>query len=298
MYRKEELTVQETFVGADMEQSNNKKIMDNAAEDKAADKQEKSLVTHSLTEILDATFQPQLPLIDGMLYEGTYLFAGSPKVGKSFMMAQIVYHVATGTDMWNMKVHKAPVLYLALEDTYSRIQRRLSRMFSMADADQLHFAIRAKMIHQGLEEQLLEFLNEHPDTKLVIIDTLQKVRKIGDDKTMYGSDYEVISRVKEIADRFHICVLFVHHTRKKKAADVFEEISGSQGLMGAADGAFVMKKKKRTSNQARCSKHMSGVFRRVRWSISLQSRMCFLRKRRKVSGYMKRRWQSSWGCII
>jgi len=33
MYRKEELTVQETFVGADMEQSNNKKIMDNAAED-------------------------------------------------------------------------------------------------------------------------------------------------------------------------------------------------------------------------------------------------------------------------
>lgn len=214
------------------------------------------------------------------------------------MMAQIAYHVATGTDMWNMKVHKAPVLYLALEDTYSRIQRRLSRMFSMADADQLHFAIRAKMIHQGLEEQLLEFLNEHPDTKLVIIDTLQKVRKIGDDKTMYGSDYEVISRVKEIADRFHICVLFVHHTRKKKAADVFEEISGSQGLMRAADGAFVMKKKKRTSNQARCSKHMSGVFRRVRWSISLQSRMCFLRKRRKVSGYMKRRWQSSWGCII
>lgn len=62
-------------------------------------------------------------------------------------MAQIAYHVATGTDMWNMKVHKAPVLYLALEDTYSRIQRRLSRMFSMADADQLHFAIRAKMIH-------------------------------------------------------------------------------------------------------------------------------------------------------
>ncbi len=105
-------------------------------------------------------------------------------------------------------------------------------MFSMADADQLHFRDSCKDDPVGIRRQLLEFLNERADIKAVIIDTLQKVRKIGDDKTMYGSDYEVISRVKEIADRFHICVLFVHHTRKKKAADVFEEISGSQGLMG------------------------------------------------------------------
>lgn len=262
MFRNEKTTVPDTFVGANEEQSQTINTTSSIADIDSADKQNFSqesepprghcsgndLVTHSLTEILDTTFQPQIPLIDGMLYEGTYLFAGSPKVGKSFMMAQIAFHVSTGTEMWGMKVHKSTVLYLALEDTYARIQKRLSRMFHMEDSEMLHFAIHSKMIQNGLEEQLVQFIAEHPDTKLIIIDTLQKVRELSNDSNMYSGDYEVVSRVKRIADQFHLCVMFVHHTRKKKAPDIFEEISGSQGLMGAADGAFIMKKKRRTSN--------------------------------------------------
>ena len=34
------------------------------------------------------------PLIDGLLYTGIYLFAGAPKLGKSFLMAQIAYHIS------------------------------------------------------------------------------------------------------------------------------------------------------------------------------------------------------------
>ena len=78
------------------------------------------LKTVSMSALYDTDFETQTALIDGLLYQGTYLFVGSPKVGKSFMMAQIAYHISTGTPLWNYRVRKATVLYFALEDDYPR----------------------------------------------------------------------------------------------------------------------------------------------------------------------------------
>ena len=87
------------------------------------------LKTVSMTRLYDTVFEVQTPLIDGLLERGTYLFVGSPKVGKSFMMAQLAYHISTGTPLWEYKVRKATVLYFALEDDYPRLQKRLFQMF-------------------------------------------------------------------------------------------------------------------------------------------------------------------------
>lgn len=57
-------------------------------------------------------------------------------------------------------------------------------------------------------------------------------------------------RLKTFADQHRICLLLVHHTRKQQAEDTFDMISGTNGLMGAADGAFLFHKEKRTSNRA------------------------------------------------
>ncbi len=73
------------------------------------------LKTVSMTTLYDTVFEVQTPLIDGLLQRGTYLFVGSPKVGKSFMMAQLAYHISTGTPLWEYKVRKATVLYLPLK---------------------------------------------------------------------------------------------------------------------------------------------------------------------------------------
>ena len=54
------------------------------------------LKTVSMTKLYDTVFEVQTPLIDGLIERGTYLFVGSPKVGKSFMMAQLAYHISTG----------------------------------------------------------------------------------------------------------------------------------------------------------------------------------------------------------
>lgn len=204
----------------------------------------------SMQDLYETIYPSRPPIIDGLLYAGTYLFVGAPKVGKSFLMAQIGYHVSTGLELWGYPVHQGAVLYLALEDDHRRLQDRLFRMFGTESADNLYFSIYAKQLGAGLEEQLKWFVQEHPDTRLIIIDTLQKVRESGGDTYSYASDYEVIAKLKAFADEQGICLLLVHHTRKQQAEDKFDMISGTNGLLGAADGAFLLQKERRTSNTA------------------------------------------------
>ena len=89
------------------------------------------LQTVSMTELYDTVYPPKIPIVDGLIYAGTYLFVGAPKVGKSFFMAQLGYHVSMGIDLWDYPVRKGTVLYLALEDDYARLQKRLSRISKM-----------------------------------------------------------------------------------------------------------------------------------------------------------------------
>ena len=208
------------------------------------------LPTVSMQDLYETVYPSRPPIIDGLLYAGTYLFVGAPKVGKSFLMAQIGYHVSTGLELWGYPVHQGAVLYLALEDDHRRLQDRLFRMFGTESADNLYFSIYAKQLGAGLEEQLKWFVQEHPDTRLIIIDTLQKVRESGGDTYSYASDYEVITKLKLFADEHGICLLLVHHTRKQQADDKFDMISGTNGLLGAADGAFLLQKERRADNAA------------------------------------------------
>ena len=208
------------------------------------------LHTISLTELYETKYESRPPVIDGLLYNGAYLFVGAPKVGKSFFMAQLAYHVSTGQKLWDYDVHQGTVLYLALEDDYQRLQARMSRMFGVGGAANLRFAVYAKQLGAGLDEQLEKFVRDHPDTRLIIIDTLQKIREASGDAYSYANDYEIIGRMKQFADKKGICVLLVHHTRKQLAGDKFEMISGTNGLLGCADGAFLLQKEKRTDLSA------------------------------------------------
>lgn len=266
MNTKKEMTVPITSVGADEEQSNYKTntiITDfdencNASDDIFQEMQKEMqksldpsyLKTVSMNKLYDTVYQSKPPIIDGLLYPGTYLFVGAPKLGKSFLMAQLAYHISKGKSLWGYEVRQGTVLYLALEDDYRRLQERFYRMFGEESADNLFLSVTAGQLGNGLDEQLNRFINEHTDTKLIIIDTLQKVREFGGDKYSYSNDYEVITRLKKFVDSFGVCMLLVHHTRKQQADDKFDMISGTNGLLGAADGAFMLQKEKRTSNNA------------------------------------------------
>ena len=263
MNKEKEMTAPVVSVGADTEQSS-QNLTDNSLTDfdpdfKGADEMQREILrmmdpsylkTVSMSELLDNVYQSKPPLVDGLLYRGTYLFVGAPKLGKSFLMTQLAYHISTGTPLWNYPAHKGTVLYLALEDDYRRLQERSYRMFGTAENESLFFSVSAGQLGSGLDEQLTNFLREHPGTSLIIIDTLQKVREVGGDNYSYANDYQIITRLKALADSYGICLLLVHHTRKQQSDDKFDMISGTNGLLGAADGGFVLSKEKRTSNAA------------------------------------------------
>ncbi len=118
------------------------------------------LKTVSMAALYDTVFDIQTPLIDGLLQRGTYLFVGSPKVGKSFMMAQLAYHISTGTPLWDYKVRKATVLYFALEDDYPRLQKRLFQMFGAEETGNLYQYILKKDIEERLSPLIERVVHE------------------------------------------------------------------------------------------------------------------------------------------
>lgn len=174
-------------------------------------------------------------IVDGILPTGLHLFCGASKVGKSWLILDLAIKVSKGEEMWNLQTKKADVLYFSLEDTYQRLQKRLHN---------LHFVVTSKSISNGFIKDLQDCIKEYSNTKLVIIDILQKIRKSSTDST-YSCDYNDISIIKKFADENKIAIILVHHLRKQEDNDVFNMISGTTGIMGSADTTFILKKKSR-----------------------------------------------------
>lgn len=257
MLDKKEMTALVPSVGAD-ERQPSQKVCKNSipASDKEINENVRvasnplHLHTVSMTELYQTTYASRPPIIDGLLYAGAYILAGAPKIGKSFLVAQLAYHVSAGSRLWNYKVHQGAVLYLALEDDFQRIQSRMFMMYGVEDSEKLYFATAANKVGQGLNDQLENFIKEHADTKLIIIDTMQKIREFSGEAYSYASDYAIIGQLKQFADKHGVCLLIVHHTRKQPAEDSFDMVSGTNGLSGSADGTLLMQKKKRTGLDA------------------------------------------------
>ena len=259
MSEEKEMTAPNVSIGVDTEQSSIKQTTNSISNrdvnfnpfDEFFKKIDPSYMkTVTMQELYQDIYSKKPPVIEGLLYQGTYLFVGSPKIGKSFFMAQLAYYVSTGTPLWDYPVKKGTVLYLALEDDYRRLQERMYRMFGTDSTENLYFSVSSKPLGNGQTDQLSGFIREHPDTTLVIIDTLQKIREVDSDSYSYAKDYEIINQLKQFSDSWGICLLLVHHTRKQKSSDNFDMISGTNGLLGCADGAFMLYKENRTSNKA------------------------------------------------
>ena len=213
------------------------------------------LETINAEDLQNRTYEPTPFLVDELIPEGLHILAGAPKIGKSWLALWLCLCVSQGQPLWNFTTVQGEVLYLSLEDSFQRIQTRLFDLTEDA-LPTLHFAIMADTLKHGLEQQIEQFLTEHPTTKLVVIDTLQRVRAAGGDGNLYANDYQDIGLLKQLADKRHIAILLIHHLRKLHDDDPVNMISGSTGLSGAADSAFVLQKNSRLANIA--SLHCTG----------------------------------------
>lgn len=211
----------------------------------------KNLNTMDAQTLMNTPMEPLKFIIEDFLPQGLSILAGSPKIGKSWFSLWLCLQVAEGKNVWDFETRKSDVLYLCLEDSFARIQNRLFKITEDAPPS-LHFAVISNKLKAGLETQIENFISSHENTKFIVIDTLQKVRDNSSSaSSMYGRDYEDIDILKNLADKFQISILLIHHLRKANDNDPINMISGSTGITGSADTNFVLQKDKRIGNIAK-----------------------------------------------
>ena len=233
----------------------------------------KELKMYSSEYIMNTPMKPIEYCVDGLISQGLFVLAGAPKVGKSWLALDMCLSIAKGEKVLGKETLCGHAVYLSLEDSLIRLQNRL---YELTDepSDNLNFAIMAESISNGLPEQIEYCRKRFDDLKIVVIDTLQKVRN--ESESGYSSDYKELSVLKSLADKLGVAIVLVHHTRKCSDSDPFNMISGSTGLSGCVDGSMVLIESKRGSRTAKLhcvgrdieNQEINVVFESSRWKVS------------------------------
>ncbi len=169
-------------------------------------------ITMDAETLMSAQLPPIQFVVENLIPQGLHLLAGSPKIGKSWLALWFCVQIAKGESIWNFKTTSCDVLYLCLEDRFARIQSRLFEITEDAPPT-LHFAVASNTMGNGLELQFENFLKDYPNTKFIVIDTLQKIRDntVSNGSNLYANDYKDISTLKNLADEHGLAILLIHH---------------------------------------------------------------------------------------
>jgi hypothetical protein len=204
------------------------------------------LRTHwTADELMAMEFIPPVWAVPGIICEGVSLLCGPPKVGKSWASLGLGLAVASGSQALNaIPVEGGPVLYLALEDTPRRLQSRMGKILGDAPAPAgLTLATSCPLMGQGGDEAIAGWLDRNRDARMVVIDVFAKIRggaPIG--SSAYEADYAAVGAIKRLADNYSVPFVLVHHVRKMASEDFLAEVSGTNGIAGAADATLVLKR--------------------------------------------------------
>ena len=210
----------------------------------SAEEEEPTVI--SAAELALKEIPPTLWLVKDFLPDGTSLLCGNPKGGKSAMSMGIALSVATGgsfLEHFDPVGKVGSVLYIALEDSEKRLKDRLLKLnHNLNFPDNVFFTRKWAKGEKGIDD-LRKYLDKNPDTILVVVDTLEKIRpvlQIG--ANPYSHDYAAIAPFQDIAAEYSIGILIIHHTRKASSDNPLHRVSGTQGLTGAADQIMVLER--------------------------------------------------------
>ena len=199
----------------------------------------------SLSDLQKKEFKDIMWIVPNYIPEGLTVFAGKPKIGKSWLMLDVALGVARGTETLGESVEKGDVLYCGLEDGERRMQSRVRKILGSASGGEwptnFRFRWRLNALDAGGVDYIEQWLIEHPERRLVVIDTLGKVRGTKrKDEEQYQFDYRMIGALQELATTYRVAIVVVHHVRKADAEDVLDTVSGTTGIAGAADNIIVL----------------------------------------------------------
>lgn len=191
------------------------------------------------------TFLPVKLVVPGYISEGVTIFAGKPKIGKSWLLYDVC--LACTADRFvlgQIKPIQGDVLYLALEDSHRRLKKRLEKLWPEgAWPSRLTLATEWKKSDGGGLEELSEWCDSVDRPVLIVIDTLEKFRPAAKtNAAAYSTDYLAIAGLHKLAHARGIAIVVIHHVRKMDAEDPFDMVSGTNGLTGAADTILVLRR--------------------------------------------------------
>jgi hypothetical protein len=196
----------------------------------------------SAADLKGMVFMPLKWIVPGYIPEGVTLLAGKPKVGKSWLMLATALAASMARAVLGENCDKRNVLYCALEDTRRRMRSRIDAIIGQNDVwpDNLRFAYELPNLDQGGIAALQQMIDKY-GAKVVIIDTLARFRgqKLKNEE-QYQCDYRTMTALNDLAKKNDVAVIVVHHVRKQTAEDVFDTISGTMGLSGAADTLVIL----------------------------------------------------------
>jgi hypothetical protein len=195
-------------------------------------------------ELMGLTFAPTRWVVPDVLPEGLSLLVGKPKKGKSWMALGMCEAVASGgVAFGTRRVEQGDTLYLALEDNHKRLQKRLKKVLNGAPApERMHLHVEWPRLDEGGAELLDEWLTDHPEARLVVIDTLAKIRPPVRGSNIYTEDYAALEKLLPLAAKHGVAIVVIHHLRKMGASDPMDEISSSTGLTAGVDGFLILRR--------------------------------------------------------
>ncbi len=200
--------------------------------------------TMTFAELQGEDLPPLKMAVPDLLPVGLALLAGRLKLGKSWCMLGCGIAIAEGGIAFGeFPVEGGDVLYVAYEDTRRRFKNRGKVLLGETAVwpDRLHIAFSGDWPTRddGGLEAVDTWLGAHPQARLVIIDTLQRFRggNAGEgDKNAYAADYGVSAELQELAMKHEVVIVAIHHYRKSLSeTDWVDQISGTNGIAGAAD---------------------------------------------------------------
>lgn len=207
-------------------------------------------------QLAEMEIPPLKWLVDDILpLSGLAVLAGDPKSFKSFMAMDLCISIAKGNPFLGFKTHQYDTLYFDLESGFRRPKDRQEKILN-GDSPTAHFHLitaenQVAKLGNGFEEQLKDILTNNPKIKLIVIDTLEKIREIKTPKgNAYQNDVSDFDIFLKIATEYGVCILFVHHLKKKngiKFNNIFETISGSNGVSGSMDSIWMVTKVRLTT---------------------------------------------------
>jgi hypothetical protein len=186
-------------------------------------------------------------VVPSVLPEGVTFLAGKPKLGKSWMVLGLSLAVATGgVALGTNVVERGEVLHLALEDNRRRLRQRLGLLLGASDAPKgLHLNLDWPRADEGGVKAMDAWLHEHPECRLVVIDTLARFKpRAAGRRTQYDEDRDAVDPLGPVAAEHGVGILLVHHLRETESDDPLDMITGSVGLTGGVDGALVLKRRR------------------------------------------------------